>query len=88
MDVDWMGSQTCEPVPAKSCSWVTCVTAWGLDRDCLFLSEDGKRLSHNPLNVLLLCVGKTEYHVIRSRSAYCMALIGPVTVIDPDRSEP
>ena len=21
-DVDWMGSQTCEPVPAKSCSWV------------------------------------------------------------------
>ena len=65
MDVDWMGSQTCEPVPAKSCSWVTCVTAWGLDRDCLFLSADGKRLSHNPLNVLLLCVGKTESHVIR-----------------------
>ena len=65
MDVDWMGSQTCEPVPAKSCSWVTCVTAWGLDCDCLFLSADGKRLSHNPLNILLLCVGKTEYHVIR-----------------------
>ena len=65
MDVDWMSSQTCEPVPAKSCSWVTCVTAWGLNRDCTFLFEDGKRLSHNPLNVLLLCVGKTEYHVIR-----------------------
>ena len=65
MDVDWMGSQTCEPVPAKSCSWVTYVAAWGLSRDCTFLFEDGKRLSHNPLNVLLLCVGKTEYHVIR-----------------------
>ena len=65
MDVDWMGSQTCEPVPAKSCSWGTCVTAWGLDCDCLFLSADGKRLSYNPLNILLLCVGKTEYHVIR-----------------------
>ena len=65
MDVDFMGSQTCEPVPAKSCSWVTGVTAWGLDRDYFFLLEDGKRLSHNPLSVLLLCVGKTEYHVIR-----------------------
>ena len=41
------------------------VAAWGLSRDCTFLLEDGKRLSHNPLNVLLLCVGKTEYHVIR-----------------------
>ena len=30
-----------------------------------FVSEDGKRPSHNPLKVLLLCVGKTEYHVIR-----------------------
>ena len=60
-----MGSQTCEPVSAKSCSWVTYVAAWGLSRDCTFLFEDGKRLSHNPLNVLLLCVGKTEYHVIR-----------------------
>ena len=56
---------TCEPVPAKSCSWVMYVAAWGLSRDCTFLLEDGKRLSHNPLNVLLLCVGKTEYHVIR-----------------------
>ena len=65
MDVDWMGSQTCEPVPAKSCSWVTCVTAWGLNRDCTFLFEDGKRLSHNPLHVLLLCVEKTEHHLIR-----------------------
>ena len=55
-----MGSQTCEPVSAKSCSWVTYVAAWGLSRDCTFLFEDGKRLSHNPLNVLLLCVGKTE----------------------------
>ena len=60
-----MGSQTCEPVPAKSCSWVTCVTAWGLNRDCTFHFEDGKRLSHNPLHVLLLCVEKTEHHLIR-----------------------
>ena len=30
-----------------------------------FFSKDGKRLSHNPLNLLLLCVEKTEYHVIR-----------------------
>ena len=35
-------------------------------RTCsIFVSEDGKRLSHNPLKVLLLCVGKTEYRVIR-----------------------
>ena len=28
------------------------------------------------------------YRVLYGRVAYCMALIGPVLVMDPDRSEP
>ena len=30
----WQHSGTLECVPAKSRSWVTCVAAWGLGRDC------------------------------------------------------
>ena len=50
--VRWTGKRTCRSVPGcQQHSWIG--------------HKYGKRLSQNPLHILLLCVGKTEYHVIR-----------------------
>ena len=62
LPVKQWGTLHCVPAACDTFNYASCVL---LPHPYLFLSEDGKRLSHNPLNVLLLCVGKTEHHVIR-----------------------
>ena len=62
LPVKQWGTLHCVPAACDTFNRASCVL---LPYPYLFLSEDGERLSHNPLNVLLLCVGKTEHHVIR-----------------------
>ena len=62
LPVKQWGTLHCVPAACDTFNRASCVL---MPHPYLFLSEDGKRLSHNPLNVLLLCVGKTEHHVIR-----------------------
>ena len=87
LPVKQWGTLHCVPAACDTFNRASCVL---LPHPYLFLSEDGKRLSHNPLNVLLLCVGKTEHHVIRVcpegglHECACMCVcVGCDSVLEP-----